>query len=40
MSPDKCFGYRLELVDEFNGIIPSAFGPRTGHHQVRGYLHV
>ena len=23
--PDKCFGFRLELVDEFTKIVPSAF---------------
>ena len=24
--PDKCLGFRLELVDEFTEIVPSAFG--------------
>ena len=31
--PDKCFGFRLELVDELTEIVPSAFGPFIGHHQ-------
>ena len=25
MFPGKCFGFRLELVDEFTEIVPSAF---------------
>ena len=31
--PDKCLGFREELVDEFTKIVPSAFGPFIGHHQ-------
>ena len=31
--PDKCLGFRLELVDEFIKIVPRAFGPFIGHHQ-------
>ena len=31
--PDKCFGFRLELVDEFTEIVPSSFRPFIGHHQ-------
>ena len=30
---DKCLGFRLELVDQFTKIVPSAFGPFIGHHQ-------
>ena len=26
MFPNKCPGFRLELVDEFTKIFPSAFG--------------
>ena len=33
MFPDKCFGFRLELVDEFTKIVLSTFGPFIGHHQ-------
>ena len=32
-DPDKCFGFKLELVDEFIEINPSAFEPFVGHHQ-------
>ncbi len=32
-SSDKCFSFRLELVDEFPKIVQSAFGPFIGHHQ-------
>ena len=31
--PDRYFGFRVELVDEFTEIIPGAFGPLIGHHQ-------
>ena len=31
--PDKCFGFRLELVKEFTEIAPSTFEPFIGHHQ-------
>ena len=31
--PDKRFGFRLQLVDEFTEIVSSAFGPFIGHHQ-------
>ena len=31
--PDKCLGFRLELVDEFTKIVLSAFRPFIGHHQ-------
>ena len=31
--PNKCLGFRLELVDEFTKIVPSAFGPFIGYHQ-------
>ena len=31
--PDKCLGFRLELVDEFTKIVPGAFGTFIGHHQ-------
>ena len=31
--PDKCFGFRLELVDEFTEFVSSAFRPFIGHHQ-------
>ena len=31
--PDKCLGFRFELVDEFTKIVPSAFGPFIGQHQ-------
>ena len=31
--PDKCLGFRLELVDEFTKIVQSAFGLFIGHHQ-------
>ena len=30
--PDKCFGFSLELVDEFTKIVPSAYyqkGPKA-----------
>ena len=27
MFSDKCLTFRLELVDEFPKIVPSAFGP-------------
>ena len=33
MFPDKRLGFRLELVDEFTKIAPSAFGSFIGHHQ-------
>ena len=33
MFPDKCFGFRLEFVDEFTEIVPCALGPFIGHHQ-------
>ena len=31
--PDKCFGFTLELIDEFAKIALSAFGTFIGHHQ-------
>ena len=31
--PDKCFGFRLVLGNEFTKIVPSAFGSFIGHHQ-------
>ena len=31
--PDKCLGFRLELVDEFTKIVPSTFGYVICHHQ-------
>ena len=31
--PNKYFGFRLKLVDEFTEIILSVFGPFKGHHQ-------
>ena len=33
MFPDKCLSFRLELVDDFPEIVPSAFGPFIGHYQ-------
>ena len=33
MFSDKCLSFRLELVDEFPKIVPSAFGLFIGHHQ-------
>ena len=33
MFPDKCFGFRLELVDEITEIVPSTFGAFIDHHQ-------
>ena len=33
MFPDKCLGFRLELVDAFIKIVLSAFKPFIGHHQ-------
>ena len=33
MLSDKCLSFRLELVDEFPKIVPSAFVPFIGHHQ-------
>ena len=30
---DKCLSFRLELVDEFPKIVPSAFEPFIGHNQ-------
>ena len=33
MFPERCLGFRLELVDEFTKIVPSAFGHFIGHHQ-------
>ena len=33
MFPDKCLGFRLELLDEFTKIVPSAFKPFIGHYQ-------
>ena len=32
--PDKCFGFRLELVDEFTEIVPRAFGHFISHFQM------
>ena len=32
--PEKCFIFRLELVDEFTEIVPSTFEPFIGHHKV------
>ena len=31
--PDKCFDFRLKLVDEFTKIVPGTFKPFIGHHQ-------
>ena len=31
--PDKCFGFKLELLDEFIKIVSSAFGPFVSHYQ-------
>ena len=33
MFPDKCLGFRLELVDEFTKILPSDSGHFIGHSQ-------
>ena len=33
MSPDKCFGFTLELIDEVTEIVPSVFRPFVGHNQ-------
>ena len=30
---DKCQGFRLELVDEFTNMFPSALEPFMDHHQ-------
>ena len=30
--PDKCLGFRFELVNELTKIVPSTFGPFIGHH--------
>ena len=30
--PDNCLHFRLELVNEFTKIVPSAFGLFIGHH--------
>ena len=32
-SPDKCFVFRLEFVDEFTEIVPCTLGPFIRHHQ-------
>ena len=31
--PDKCFGFKLELVDGFTEIVPSTFRSFIGHYQ-------
>ena len=33
LSSFTCLGFRLELVDEFTKIVPTAFGPFIGPHQ-------
>ena len=33
MFPDKCFGFKFELVDEFTEIVPNTFGYFKGHRQ-------
>ena len=30
--PDKCFGFRSVLVDEFTEIVPIVFEPFLDHH--------
>ena len=32
MFPDKCFGLRMDLLDEFTEIIPSASELFIGNH--------
>ena len=35
--PDKCFGLRLEFIDEFTEIVRNTFGPLTGNQEKNLY---
>ena len=31
--PNMCFGFRLDLVDQWTEFVPSSLAPFIGHHQ-------